>query len=239
MRLVGYTLALTSLVACAGHRASNRGWQPPVSDDPVLADIGIDLSEHHLEQHPDPTCRVDWRPQHLRVSTGSSAAGIENTARRYLGTPYVYGGTGVNGLDCSGFVNRVYAAHGYDLPRTSREQAQVGLEVSPGDLEPGDLLFFTVRERGGTIDHVGLYLGDGTFIHAARGKGEVSLARLDAPYYRERFALARRILVMPPGRYSDQGGRARDEMAFSSRGEVDSTLGGVGPCRELSYGSGP
>src|SRR5688572_3472115 len=104
--------SLLFTAGCTTPRVTTRGATLPVSSDPVLADLGIDLGGHHLEQHPDPECRSDWRPNHLRVSEGGSSRALESTAKSYLGTPYVYGGTGADGLDCSGFVNRVYAAHG-------------------------------------------------------------------------------------------------------------------------------
>ena len=101
-------------------------------------------------------------------------------ARAQLGRRYVFGGTTPNGFDCSGFLKYLMRAMGYELPRTAAEQAQVGREV-PRDmsqLRPGDILTFG---RGGRVTHVGMYVGNGRFIHASTGKMQIVEADLDRP----------------------------------------------------------
>ncbi len=149
----------------------------------------------------------------LLTLTAVSGDDVTDVARRYLGFPYSWGAQGEGGFDCSGYVRTVYGEVGYQLPRTSREQAGVGEPVS-GELLAGDLVFFADSGGGERIGHVGIYVGDGEFIHAASGKGEVTYDRLAARYYAERFRGARRLLSLAAGDYdaSDaEDGRGPDE----------------------------
>lgn len=205
----------------------------------MLRSIGLSLAAHHLEQHPNAECRANWRPENLRVRDrfeAPSLAALRDAALSYEGVPYVYGGVGTDGLDCSGFVNRVFAAYGYDLPRTARAQFRVGLWVDRDELQPGDLLFFHDSPGGERISHVAFHLGDGRMIHAVKGRGRVSFDDLSARYYDERFAGARRIVAMPPGRYSDRFGEAMRGVAFAGEAELEARFAErMGPCRELSW----
>ncbi|MGR6967596.1 transglycosylase SLT domain-containing protein [Geodermatophilus sp. URMC 61] len=105
---------------------------------------------------------------------GASEAAVVAEARRYLGVPYLWGGTDpAKGLDCSGFTKLVYGNLGIDLPRTSSQQATAGTAVaSLADTRPGDLVFFDHSPGRPGIDHVGIYVGDGKMI-AAPQPGEV------------------------------------------------------------------
>lgn len=101
-------------------------------------------------------------------------------ARAQLGRRYLFGGTTPAGFDCSGFLRYLMRAMGKDLPRTASEQAQAGREV-PRDislLRPGDLLTFG---HGGRVTHVGIYIGNGRFIHASTGSMQIVEAQLDRP----------------------------------------------------------
>ncbi|WP_136247121.1 C40 family peptidase [Halomonas borealis] len=105
-------------------------------------------------------------------------------ARQALGTPYRYGGTGADGLDCSGLVQRVYARAGIGVPRTSSRQFA---RLPPIDeARPGDLLFFDTAS-GGDASHVGIYLGDDEMIHAPGRGRQVSVTSLSLDYWQERF----------------------------------------------------
>lgn len=107
------------------------------------------------------------------------------------GTHYVRGGTSRGGFDCSGFTRYVYAKYGVALPHSSAAQAGRGTAVSRGELKPGDLVFFQTYRRG--ISHVGIYIGNGNFVHAAsRGRG-VTVDALDSAYYASRYRGARRV----------------------------------------------
>ncbi|MBZ4662327.1 MAG: NlpC/P60 family protein [Caloramator sp.] len=117
---------------------------------------------------------------------------VEDIAKSLLGVRYVYGGTTTNGLDCSGFVQYVYKKMGVVLPRTASQQARVGLAVSKDNLRKGDLVFFETVSAG--ISHVGIYLGNGKFIHASSTKKGVTISSLNSGYYNERYRGAVRIL---------------------------------------------
>jgi len=116
---------------------------------------------------------------------------IGSTAAQYLGTPYRFGGEGADGIDCSSFVQKVFREHQINLPRTAREQSQLGSSVAPGDLRKGDLVFF--HTYASYPSHVGIYLGDGKMIHASSGKGEVTVSDLNSSYYRSRYLGAKRM----------------------------------------------
>jgi cell wall-associated NlpC family hydrolase len=105
---------------------------------------------------------------------------VVQMARAQLGRRYLFGGTTPAGFDCSGFLKYLMRAMGYELPRTAAEQAQVGREVprDPLLLRPGDILTFG---HGGRVTHVGIYIGNGRFIHASTGKMEIVEAQLDRP----------------------------------------------------------
>jgi len=121
------------------------------------------------------------------------------SAYRYLGSPYRYGGTSPSGFDCSGFVRYVFEENGISLSRSSRTQVHEGMPVDLSSLKPGDLVFFKMR-RGvrAAVDHVGIYVGEGFFIHASsRGAKEISLDSLESSPYRDTMVGARRILESP------------------------------------------
>lgn len=112
-------------------------------------------------------------------------------AMAQLGTPYLWGGSTKEGFDCSGLVMAVYRLNGYVLPRNSREQFRAGEPVEKTLLQAGDLVFFATR-RPGQVSHVGIYIGEGEFIHApSRGK-RVRKESLSGRYFSERFMGARR-----------------------------------------------
>ena len=119
---------------------------------------------------------------------------IVEFATQFLGVPYVYGGNGPDGFDCSGFTKYVYAHFGYDLNRVACDQAYNGVAVSWDELQPGDLLFFHTLESSSYITHVGLYAGEGKFIHAPRTGKNVGYDDLTSNYFTRNFVCARRIV---------------------------------------------
>jgi cell wall-associated NlpC family hydrolase len=108
-----------------------------------------------------------------------------------LGTKYTFGGTSINGIDCSSFVQHVFELAGFKLPRTAREQARYGYFVRKENLKPGDLLFFATYAS--FPSHVGIYIGDGKMIHASSKGGRVEVANINEDFYKRRFLFAKRI----------------------------------------------
>jgi len=115
---------------------------------------------------------------------------VVQAALRYQGVPYVFGGTSPNGFDCSGFTRYIFAQAGINLPRAADEQYEVGQNVSYGQLQSGDLVYFTTYEPGAS--HVGIYLGNGQFISATSSRG-IAIARIDSGYWGDRYLGARRV----------------------------------------------
>jgi cell wall-associated NlpC family hydrolase len=113
-------------------------------------------------------------------------------AMELIGSPYRFGGTTEKGFDCAGLVKHAYAAAGVSLPRTAALQYATGEKLERDELVPGDLVFFRDTYRKG-ISHVGIYIGEGRFIHAASSRRQVTTDHLDQTYYRTRFVGGRRI----------------------------------------------
>lgn len=114
-------------------------------------------------------------------------------AQSLLGVPYAWGGQSRRGTDCSGFVLQVFAPLGLNLPRSSAQQAQVGVAVERSQLQSGDLVFFDTEGRG-RVTHVGIALSGGTFINANSYLGKVSIDDLTSRYWATRYLGARRVL---------------------------------------------
>ena len=116
-------------------------------------------------------------------------------AKYFKGGKYVWGGTTPQGFDCSGYVQYLYRKHGVNLPRTAWSQSKKGLFVDIDNLQKGDLLFFlTDKKRGIPVTHVGIYLGNGEFIHAASKKKGIIISPLYYGHYAKTFVSARRVL---------------------------------------------
>ena len=116
---------------------------------------------------------------------------IVNYAYNFLGTPYVWGGTSTSGFDCSGFTQYVFKQMGYSIKRTAAQQLTCGYAVT--DLQLGDLVFFeNTYSTGADASHVGIYVGDNQFIHAA--SGGVKVTDLSDDYYAARYVGARRVI---------------------------------------------
>lgn len=118
---------------------------------------------------------------------------LTDYARSLIGTPYKYGGMSPDtGFDCSGFVGHVFKEKlGKNLPRSSAEISHTGIAQKSTLLQPGDLVFYNTLHK--TYSHVGIYLGDGQFIHSPSKGKLVSIVNMDEPYWRKRYNGARRI----------------------------------------------
>ncbi len=138
-------------------------------------------------------------PAPAGVPPSAAATAVVATALGAMGTPYAWGGSSADGFDCSGLIQYAYAQHGVPLPRTSAQQATAGAAVDRdlGALAPGDILTFAASPGGTQVNHVGLYVGGGEFIHSATGGVQQSRLSADDPYGKWWFARwvgARRIV---------------------------------------------
>jgi cell wall-associated NlpC family hydrolase len=177
------------------------------------AEVAIGLALHLGGGPPSrpPASQITGRPAIVSISGDSVplndpqgppatiADSIIATAMEAMGRPYEFGGTGENGegFDCSGLIQYAYGKHGITLPRRSTDQAREGIKVDRrlSLLRPGDLLTFS--NRGGAVTHVGLYTGEGRFIHSATRGVQISTLSADDPYGRwwyKRWVGVRRIV---------------------------------------------
>jgi peptidoglycan DL-endopeptidase LytE len=149
-------------------------------EDVVSADDVADLKK---EKRTNNELLGKWdspneRKLFVKVATG------------FLGAPYRMGGSTVRGIDCSAFVRKMYQLFDISLPRTAHEQSNVGLSVDKNELLEGDLVFFRTRR---SVGHVGIYIGNGEFVHASYRDRAVRIDNLDAPYFDKRFVRAVRV----------------------------------------------
>ncbi|MGP6157028.1 MAG: C40 family peptidase [Vulcanimicrobiaceae bacterium] len=123
--------------------------------------------------------------------TSTIAMSLTRSAMRYIGTPYVFGGTSPSGFDCSGYVQYVFAMFGIHLPRTADVQYYAGHHTD-GGIQVGDLVFFQTYEPGPS--HVGIYVGSGKFIHSS--SHGVMISRLADSYWANRYLGAKRVVAL-------------------------------------------
>lgn len=146
---------------------------------------GRALVDEFFIVHP----RSDRTTPDLAMALGEN---IVQTAHRFIGTPYRWGGTSPeSGFDCSGLTMTVYRLNGLDLPRTAQQQFLAGKPVPRNALRAGDLVFFATGSTS-RISHVGIYSGQGQFVHAPRRGNAIRSASLENSYFTNRFKGARR-----------------------------------------------
>lgn len=174
MRMIPPALVLTIFALCTitAHATPNSG----DDIDRLLADRGLLTKIGNVRQN------VSQKASELVVN-----------AMGFLGVPYKWGGTDADtGFDCSGFVVSVYQQSiGLLLPRKAEEQAAATQKIDQTDLQPGDLVFFNTMRRA--FSHVGIYIGNGKFIHAPRTGAEVRVESMGGSYWQRRFDGARRV----------------------------------------------
>lgn len=184
--------------------------EQPSTECPVVTLVAQDERLEVVEQKPEGWAKIMLDDEEAYVSTDYCVIeqeldtavtmkelmygnGISNTridlcqfAKQFVGNPYVWGGTSLTkGADCSGFVQSVFRQFGVSLPRSSREQVNVGTKISLADAQPGDLIFYA---KGGRINHVALYIGNGQVVHASSPKTGI---RISNATYRTPAAIKR------------------------------------------------
>lgn len=158
----------------------------------------------------------------LNTAEAASTKELTTVAYKYIGVPYVYGGTSTRGLDCSGYTQRVFKELGVSLKRTAAQQYTQGTAVSKSKLQSGDLVFFNTS---GGVSHVGIFIGDGKFIHAGVSTG-VAVAKLNSSYWGPKYVGAKRVTTFTNGTTVATTAKAEvkdaaiDFNIYVSRGEV-------------------
>ena len=133
-----------------------------------------------------PTSSTSSSASTAKPSGSVTGSQIVATAKKYLGVPYVYGGTSPSGFDCSGLVYYVLKSHGITVSRSSAAMYKCGTPIKKSELQPGDLVFFQNTYTAG-ISHVGIYVGNGQFIHSPNRGKSVCFADLNSDYYTEHY----------------------------------------------------
>ena len=139
----------------------------------------------------DNSINYSYNGSTMSIYDDSMGNAVVEEAKKYLGVPYVWGGTTPNGFDCSGLVQYVYKNLGISLNRVSQDQVKQGIPLTREQLMPGDLVFFA--DKTGDVHHVGIYAGNGQMIHAPYTGAVVSYQSIDTPYYKSQFCGGRRV----------------------------------------------
>ena len=185
----------------------NAQWYKVIWNDQIcyIRSDYLDLTEYPYENKASSKSPLFFRggkslgtavtPATLKNSTNSLSPlpnAIIRTAKNYIGVPYLWGGTTPAGFDCSGFVQYVFKQNGITLNRTVATQFQHGKAISRSNLQPGDLVFFQNTYTTG-LSHIGIYIGNGEFIHASGSQG-VIISSLSNSYWNSHYHSARRVL---------------------------------------------
>lgn len=172
---------------------SYQAFQAEIQQQKVLA-MQNELRKSR-EESLAKTKDYNIKPKSIQQAEPSTAQAclIEN-AKQYKGGKYVWGGTKPEGFDCSGYTQFLYGKHGVKLPRTAYAQSRIGQSISKENLRQGDLLFFlTDKNRGVPVTHVGIYAGNGEFIHAASKDKGIIISPLSSGSYANCFVGAKRV----------------------------------------------
>jgi len=168
--------------------ASSAAQPPDVAMWAAASDNSATSAQAPVERKYRPVHKFAKMARRILSRTSSIAAGLTRSALRFLGTPYVFGGSTAGGFDCSGYVQHVFATIGIRLPRTADAQYYSGARVH-GGVAAGDLVFFQTYAPGPS--HVGIYLGHGSFVHSS--SHGVMVSRMHDSYWAARYIGAKRV----------------------------------------------
>lgn len=190
-RFVAILLLVGAVAGCAStgavprpFPAPTRAGNPPQTVPPPPVPISPPSDEPMAAPAPPSSGAVAG-------TLKSTVEPVVSTALTLLGAPYVNGGSTPAGFDCSGLTQWVFAQHGVALPRETARQFETGYAVEAGDIEAGDLVFFSTVARGAS--HVGIALDDDRFLHAPSSRGVVRIERRSSAYWQTRYVGARRL----------------------------------------------
>lgn len=204
LALLGALLCATPVAALAGPGLAADSADDPTAPASVTRTLLADplrvterglLFASDVEQQIHAAAALPAAPKQEPVEQGPAQTLLKR-GLALLGTPYRWGGSSPEaGFDCSGLVGYVFrTALGIELPRISRDMARDGERVERASLVPGDLVFF--GRRGKRVDHVGIYIGEGRFLHAPSSGRDVTVSELDTGYWARRFLQARRVAAL-------------------------------------------
>ncbi len=190
------TSTRTTITSSAAPPTTNT----PAAEDVSLPTAGADLAmwnvapaiAHDAETAPTSPrhiSRLQRFANGIASRSSAIATSLTRSAMRFIGTPYVFGGTRATGFDCSGYVQHVFAMLGVRLPRTADAQFDAGRRIAK-TMHPGDLVFFHTYAPG--VSHVGIYLGNNRFIHSSSSHG-VAISSLHDTYWAPRYLGAKRV----------------------------------------------
>lgn len=192
-----FALLLAGSFATADAASSTRVKYTPTTTNETVTSPDVAQWTSHLIVGSKSEHNAQFRTfaGGVLARTSKLATQLTRSALRFLGVPYVFGGTSTNGFDCSGYVQHVFATLGINLPRTADAQYDAGHRAI-GGVRPGDLVFFQTYAAGAS--HVGIYLGHDKFVHASSSHG-VMVSNLHDSYWAARYIGAKRVLSAKAG----------------------------------------
>ncbi|MDQ2680685.1 MAG: C40 family peptidase [Candidatus Eremiobacteraeota bacterium] len=184
-----FSIALGLFVALLAGSSAAAGASEVQSPDVAMWTSNAPSTHHAIARRHHGLARFADR---ILAHTSTIARSLTKDALRFIGVPYVFGGTSGYGFDCSGYVQHVFAMMGLHIPRTADAQYYAGSRISSAGMQPGDLVFFQTYEPGPS--HVGIFLGNGRFVHASSSHG-VMVSSLSDSYWSARYIGAKRMVA--------------------------------------------
>jgi cell wall-associated NlpC family hydrolase len=178
----GYIAQQDNIMIINGKPVKVPAYKPPARKEKKV--VAVNNAAPKVTTSSDST--ANYRNRYAKMSSRGfiKGNGIVKAAFKFMGVPYVFGGTTPNGFDCSGFVQYVFRMNGISTPRMAHHQYYAGTPVARSQLQPGDIVFFETYTPG--ISHCGIYIGNDNFIHAS-SSGAVKVNSLTQDYYKSRY----------------------------------------------------